>query len=223
MNAAVKAGASAAATNAADQGFTLVELLIALTLLGLVLALMSGGFRFGISAWESGDHRIAQSNEIGAVQNLLRNEIGQARALPVNSRMSTLKETFKGSPTELEFAAPLPAHMGPGGYYLFSLHAGEVRDRLGLVLAWRAYRPDMFAAGRDKHGEEAVLLDDIRRIAFAYYGQSDADQVPVWTDNWGDRRGLPKLVRIRVELPPGERQDWPEFDVELKSSVSLEP
>jgi general secretion pathway protein J len=219
MSSLLKSRGSAPPVDPAGQGFTLVELLIALTLLGLILALLLGGFRFSIRAWESGGRRMARSNQIAAVQDLLRSEISQARALPVDSRTSGPTETFKGSPTELAFAAPLPAHMGAGGYYLFSLHAGEVRDRLGLVLGWRIYRPDMLLAGGDKHGDQAVLLDNIRSIAFGYYGQSDEDQQPVWTNDWGDRRGLPTLVRLRIEFAAGQRRYWPEFDVELKSAT----
>jgi len=217
MSSPVKTRGSASAENSAGQGFTLIELLIALTLLGLVLSLLLGGFRFGISAWESGGHRMARSNQISAVQDLLRSEISQARMLLIGSSRSKANRTFKGSLRELVFAAPLPAHMGAGGYYLFSLHAREIGGRLGLALARRIYRPDMFAAGHDEHGEEAVLLDDIGGIAFAYYGQSEEDQHPGWTDDWGDRRNLPKLVQIRVGFPAGERRYWPELDIELKS------
>jgi general secretion pathway protein J len=217
MSSPVKSRGSPSAKNPAAQGFTLVELLIALTLLGLILSLLSGGFRFGVSAWESGGRRMARSNQIAAAQDLLRSEISQARMLPIGSDTSAQYRTFKGSPRELEFAAPLPAHMGPGGYYLFSLHAREIRGRLGLALAWRIYRPDMFAPGRNERGEEAVLLDDIRGIAFAYYGQSQEDEQPLWTDDWGDRRNLPKLVRIWAGFGAGERRDWPELDIELKS------
>jgi general secretion pathway protein J len=217
MSHPVQSRGSASEMNQVALGFTLVELLIALTLLGLILSLLLGGFRFGISAWESGGHRMARSNEVVAVQDLLRNEISQARGLLVDSRASGTNKTFKGSPRELEFAAPLPAHMGAGGYYLFSLGARDIRGRTRLALAWRTYRPDMFAAGREGTAAEALLLDDIRSIAFAYYGQSDEDEQPVWTDDWGDRRSLPKLVRLRLEFAAGERRYWPELNIELKS------
>ncbi len=178
MSSPVKTRGSASAENSAGQGFTLIELLIALTLLGLVLSLLLGGFRFGISAWESGGHRMARSNQISAVQDLLRSEISQARMLLIGSSRSKANRTFKGSLRELVFTAPLPAHMGAGGYYLFSLHAREIRGRLGLALVRRIYRPDMFAAGHDEHGEEAVLLADSRRrtniLAGPTIGATDA-------------------------------------------------
>ena len=37
-----------------QSGFTLLELLIGLALLGLILALMFGGLRLGIKSWDSG-------------------------------------------------------------------------------------------------------------------------------------------------------------------------
>ncbi|MDB5394596.1 MAG: prepilin-type N-terminal cleavage/methylation protein [Rhodospirillales bacterium] len=217
MSSRVTSRASAPPRYPASKGFTLLEVLIALTLLGLIFSLLWGVFRFTTSAWESAGHRMARSNQISAVQDLLRSEVSQARMLLIGSGRSEPNRTFKGLRRELEFAAPLPAHMGAGGYYLFSLHATEIRGRQGLALAWQIYRPDMFARGRDQHREEAVLLDDVGGIAFAYYGQSQEDEQPVWTDDWGDRRNLPKLVRIRVNFAAGERRYWPELDIELKS------
>jgi len=41
-----------------NRGFTLLELLISLTILSLVTVLIFGAFRMGIRAWEKGERNI---------------------------------------------------------------------------------------------------------------------------------------------------------------------
>ena len=50
-----------------NAGFTLVELLVAITLLALVSAALFGGLRFGARAWESATSRIARCSKSTAV------------------------------------------------------------------------------------------------------------------------------------------------------------
>ena len=54
------------------RGFTLVELLVVMTLLGLIATALFGGLRFGVRAWESGGARSAAFAEIEIAQSLLR-------------------------------------------------------------------------------------------------------------------------------------------------------
>ena len=46
---------------AAERGFTLLELLVAITLLGLLMAALFGGLRLGTRVWETADARLDSS------------------------------------------------------------------------------------------------------------------------------------------------------------------
>ncbi|MDH3594369.1 MAG: prepilin-type N-terminal cleavage/methylation domain-containing protein, partial [Rhodospirillales bacterium] len=62
-------------------GFTLVELLVALTLLGLIFVALFGGLRFGTRTWETGNQRSEAFAEVEVMQSLLRRQLAQAVTL----------------------------------------------------------------------------------------------------------------------------------------------
>ena len=199
------------------QGFTLVELLVGLTLMALLSVLLFGGLRFGVRAWEAGGERIEQASRVEMVQNLLRRQISQARRLPQAVDAGPVAP-FVGEADSLVFIAPLPVHRGIGGSYLFRLTQRETDGRSNLALAWHLYRPELLTGGLAEPDEQATLLEDIVGIELAYYGANDQEQPMQWWDAWDGASGMPQLVRLRVEFPPGDRRRWPDLIIRVLGS-----
>ncbi|MDX1626808.1 MAG: prepilin-type N-terminal cleavage/methylation domain-containing protein, partial [Wenzhouxiangellaceae bacterium] len=65
----------------AASGFTLVELLVATALIGLIMAMAYGGFRAGIRASDSGEALIERTNRLRVVHDFVRRQLSQARPL----------------------------------------------------------------------------------------------------------------------------------------------
>jgi len=197
-------------------GFTLVELLVALTLFALMSVLMFGGLRFGLRAWESGSERIDEAAQVELVQSLLRRGLSQARLpwllVPEDEDRDTLS-AFTGTPDAMRFVAPLPSHSGVGGLAVFQLSERQNGEGASLALAWKIFRPDDFDSAAFDAGEERFLLEDIASIELAYYGRFDANLPPDWLDQWDGLLGLPQLIRVRVSFPPGDRRRWPDLVV----------
>jgi general secretion pathway protein J len=191
-------------------GFTLVELLVALTLFALMSVLMFGGLRFGLRAWESGGERIDEAAQVEVVQSLLRRALSQAR-LPWEDQDRDILSVFSGTPDTVSFVAPLPSHSGSGGLAVFLLSEQRNSDGASLALAWRIFRPDDFDSAA--FDEDRLLLENIGSIKFAYYGRVDASLPPNWLDRWDGLLGLPQLIRVRVSFPPGDRRRWPDLVV----------
>lgn len=202
---------------AASQGFTLVELLVALTLMALLSVLLSGGLRFGMRVWEAGGDHIEQAGRIETVQSLLRRQVSQARLPPLANDAAPVA-TFLGTSDQLTFVAPLPAHRGIGGSYLFRLSAPTHDGRKDLSLAWRIYRPDPYADSSPSE-DETTLLKDIAEIEFSYYGARGPEQPIQWWDGWDGGNGRPILVRLRVEFPPGDQRRWPDLIIRVLGSA----
>jgi len=197
-------------------GFTLVELLVALTLFALMSVLMFGGLRFGLRAWESGGERIDEAAQVEVVQSLLRRALSQARLpwllVPEDEDHDTLS-LFSGTPDTMSFVAPLPSHSGNGGLAVFLLSERQNGEGASLALAWKIFRPDDFDSAAFETDEERLLLEDIAGIEFAYYGRFDANLPPDWLDQWDGLLGLPQLIRVRLSFPPGDRRRWPDLVV----------
>lgn len=191
-----------------QKGFTLVELLIGMVLLGLIFTLLFGGLRLGSRSWDGGAERAEASAQLRAVQGFLRRKLGQALPLTWQTGAGT-RLAFEGTPETLKFAAPLSAHAGGGGLYLLglALEQGETGQRLILKRAPADHEAADFSAL--EQGEQSVLAEQVKSMAVAYFGAASAGEAPEWQDRWEDTQRLPLLVRIRVELDGG--RIWPDF------------
>lgn len=204
----------------AEAGFTLVELLVALTLLGLVSVVLFGGLRFGTRAWEAGNARAERLAEVQAVQAVLRQRIVQA-VLPENvgaeSAFSDSPANFAGERDSLRFVALVPSRVGVGGFYLFELSVADDGDEARLELAWRLFRPDEPGDLDDEPepglGGRRALIEGIEEAKFGYYGAENVGVEAEWRESWDGADSLPALIAIEVVFPDGDPRSWPELMV----------
>ena len=202
-----------------ERGFTLLELLIAMTLLGLLMLGLFGGLRLGARVWEAGDTRSVDRARVEAVQRFVRTYLGQARPLAGADRTGDDTIAFIGRRDRLDFATVLPPHLSTGGFAHAALSLAERENGYGLIFEHQALqrRDDGRAElTRLDEAENAVLLDNIEEIEFSYFGQRNRDEDARWTDRWDDDQGLPLLVRVRVVFPESDRRVWPDLTIALK-------
>ena len=98
----------------AGAGFTLVELLIALTLVGLLATLVFGGVRLAARAWGRTDDRAAEAADRWAVANVLRDAIAGAYPAFASSDPRDRTIAFDGEAGSLTLLAPLPQAIAAG-------------------------------------------------------------------------------------------------------------
>jgi general secretion pathway protein J len=194
-------------------GFTLVELLVGLSLLALVSLLLFGGLRFGLRTWEAGSTRLVQTNEIEAAQSLLRRELAEAQPVVLGEPEQEPAILFQGTDAALLFVAPLPAHRAIGGGHIFSLALEGERGNAQLMLRWHLFRADLPGPPLFEPRDSSPLLSGIDSIALSYYGRPSQEAPPRWLTRWDGTLGLPELVRIQILFPPGDRRRWPDFIV----------
>src|SRR5262245_22660750 len=66
------------APGAGEAGFTLMELMVALALVGLLTVLVFGGLRISLRAWTRTHDDVAQATDLWAVESLLSRTIAMA-------------------------------------------------------------------------------------------------------------------------------------------------
>ena len=198
-----------------DRGFTLVELLVTLVLLGLMTVFLFDGFRLGTREWETGAERMEEVNRVQAVQNLLRREMNRAVLSRLSGSAEDIVDTsvFIGEADRVQFLAPLPIHQGVGGLYLFSLELERRGGSGDLMLIWCLYRPDWAIERCEEPDGSAMLLENVQRLNLAYLATGTSSGSTAWSSAWSTQDRLPFLVRIDVEFESGDRRFWPSLIV----------
>lgn len=195
-------------------GFTLLELLIAITLLGLILVLLFGGLRLGVRSWDAAQQSVDTMNAVRSVEGFLRGEMG--RVYPYRWKSGPGQHiAFVGERYRLSFVAPLPSRIGGGGLYVMSMELEQRGNEKRIVwkqLPVSAQMQDFSALAEAK--EMALVsaeMGGVEEVWLTYFGQESDGSEAVWTDRWQNDKRLPLLIRVQVRLKRGT--EWPEFVV----------
>ena len=181
-------------------GFTLLETIVALVVLGFLIAGLSQGVRFAISARGAQTTLRAKADGIDAVDRTLRGLIAG-----MDPGGFAAPPTLAGAPDRMVFLTELPAGAAVQGIRQarVTLHVDQARD---LVLEWRL-APHALALRPPPHGR-VVLLRDVARLAIAYHGA--AAPGGGWVRRWSYAT-LPGLIRVRIVFRRGDPRLWPDI------------
>lgn len=188
-----------------QRGFTLMELLVSLALLGLLASLIAGGLRTGQRVWERGDRRDQMVDRVAAAQRLLRARLERAAVQPP-SAVSDGSVDFTGMPAQLSFVAPPPDDEAPGTLRLYTLALRDGSLILSSVnTAWRGQR--------EAPQRSLTLAEGVQALELAYFGApAQSTGAPAgWQQQWRRRSTLPAAIRIRLRFSADDARRWPDL------------
>jgi general secretion pathway protein J len=197
-----------------SRGFTLLELLIGLTLVGFMLVLLFGGLRLGTRSWDAGEQRLDASTRMTQSATFIQSELGQLYPMRFHNPQGGMEIAFAGETGAIYFSGFLPPHVGLARLHLIALETRSGEHGQELVLRWHRADPDDldFAALRESE-DHVVLAKHVKKAEFAYFGSESIDAEPMWHEQWPAGTSLPSLVRLRLILE--NDQAWPEIVVPL--------
>jgi general secretion pathway protein J len=180
-------------------GFTLLEVLVALSVLGFLVLGLAQGVRFGLGALDSQARLLDRTGDLDVADRALRRIVAQL--VPTDeARLPGLRGTARGfeGVTELPAAAALPTRQ--------AVVALGVDRAQRLVLRWTPYLHAR-RLGPPPAPEESELLRGVERVEIAYWSAAaGGGWLPAWT-----RAELPDLVRFRLVFARGDRRRWPDI------------
>jgi general secretion pathway protein J len=188
--------------NRSAAGFTLLELLVALNLLALLTVGLAAALHAGNRAAAAVDRSLDQSSQLALAYRFLRDALADAQPLPLAGAAEPREIRFDGRPDRLSFVAELPPHLSIGGFADLTLALDGPVERSRLIVSWRTLtRAGAAAELGEAHSN--VLLEHLRAVEFAYFGQADTNARAAWHDYWQAAIALPRLVRIRGQFVDG--------------------
>lgn len=183
-----------------QRGFSLLEMLVALAVLGLLLGLLGDGVHLGLQAWQAQARTVAGRGDLDAVDRLLRGLLAR-----MDPGSTTVAPFVLGGRDRLLFTATLPEGAAGGAPLLADIALG-VDAGQRLVLRWTPHRHE-HRLGAPPAPQTVPLLSDVAGIELSYWPRKPPW---IWRDAWSGPR-LPGLVRIRLQSPAGGPPAWPDI------------
>ena len=176
-------------------GFSLLEMLVGLTLLALISVAVTQSVRTGLRLWQAAE---ANDSEGEWQQTGWLIERWMSRALSPRSFDLDSRVIFEARPDGMHFLVDGQVGRKPSGYSRIGLIAKEnpvCPARADFVLTWE----DVSFAGNFAPGasDERVLFECVDGLTFDYVTGSASDNAPFPGDSFGASEELPRVVRIR--------------------------
>jgi prepilin-type N-terminal cleavage/methylation domain-containing protein len=203
----------------APRGFTLVEVLISLTLLATIMAILWGTFSNAYRMRDLANEKYDRYRGVQAALRRMQREISMAFVtkigeIPTNEAgivtyQTAYQTAFIGSEDRIDFTnfAHVRTRMGQAAseqaeisYFLRSVRADDGRLRHDLTRREQA----PIDGDPEEGGTLLTLLEDVESIEFEYWRPDREIAGDAWERDWDTREtgvtGLPPRVRVTVEV-----------------------
>ena len=192
-----------------QSGFTLVELLLSITLMAMLLGFAYGGLRAATRATSTGQAVLEETGSMRAAHQFVRRQLNQMQPLAyaVGIDVNETPVMFEGSPDRVQFVAPMPGYLGQGGpqvQYLELVEGPAGKDLVFNHQLLQGYDPD-YGMERDP----ILLLEGIEQAGFAYLVADREGYPEIWVDTWDTPDVLPLAIRFELDFVEGNAATWP--------------
>ncbi len=187
------------------EGFTLLEMIVSLSILAAIAAFIVVAFRLTGHSLARGEEEAAGMARLRAGMEILERGIRSAETTAVLTFDGVPAPYFRGERGKLRFlSAGAPSSLSAGGFRLLCFFGEESsRKSRGLLLSEAS---PMRAEGvADWEGAEnpRVLLPDASQVTFRYSSGPTKEGKWEWVEEWDGREkeSLPAAVRVEFFTP----------------------
>ncbi len=188
-----------------SSGFTLLEVIVALTILGFILLMVSGTFRLGLSSWEKGDAIKEDYQKIRMISQLVSRQLKSLVPYKIKTEKAEGNYlAFDGKAHSLRFVSALPIKAKRAEGFVYVVYQfkddGEKKGRL-VLYEQRALNRDFFEDDL-KEDSAVTLFGGISQVRFEYYREADKEEgrTEEWVEEWNgkEEKELPRILKMTV-------------------------
>jgi general secretion pathway protein J len=199
-------------------GFSLVELLLALSLMSMLLALAYGGLRASTRATDKGQAILEDSSRIRMAHQFVRKQLNQMAPLVFSESDDQQERTvFEGEARKIRYVAPMPGYLGFGGPQVQELSVVSAEEGYALVLSHALLQG--FEEENLYLRDPIVLIESIEFAEFSFLGRDETGELTAWTTQWEQKELIPEAVSLEIEFTEDVYIRWPL----LTASVRVDP
>lgn len=181
------------------RAFTLVEVMIAMAILGMVVAAIYATWRAILGATKASQTVAAEVQRSRVALRCLEESLTFTTMFVANTPRYYSFDPQNGSDAYLSFVSHLPKDFPRSGRFEgfpvrrleFSVQAGREGGR-ELVLRQRLIMREEF--DEDEREYPLVLMKNVKRFEMEFWDARKGD----WKDDWTETNQVPKLIRIAI-------------------------
>ena len=180
------------------RGFTLVEVIVATSLLALGLALAFASLRGAGRATLRAEESALREERLRAVQGFLRAQLTAAMPIPFEFDPDTGQASFlRLEPQKLQWVSSMPGYLSRGGPYLQTLELLPAPRGQRLVFQHQMLGSD---GPLKPEREPVVLLEGIADGRFEVRNLDPSARAASWESRWDTSAQLPPMLRLRLRF-----------------------
>jgi general secretion pathway protein J len=200
-------------------GFTLVEILVAMSLLAVVMVATLSAMRTMAQTEVRVDDRLQRLDQMRVVNGFLRSALGRVESTLRASAQAPGERhlQFLADAKSISWVGIMPARHGAGGRYFFHLAVQDVGSETALVLRYAPWAaqpefPDWTLS------ESQILVKNVVNFQVEAEGlpmdlQTTSPTWPIgWNTGWVEKTALPQRVRLSWADQVGA---WPPLVVSI--------
>lgn len=187
------------------RGFTLLELIIAIAVFGMVAVMIASALGLGYRSVDKGERRIESLERRKFALMLIQSQIRSF--VPIryyDAEAGVNRYRFEGAGRTLSFPSNYSVWGGGGGTSVYVTYR-VVDDGAGKVDIYLSER-NLFATGMHEgiygggqEEEEVLLVEGADKAGFEYFDKGPLKPVGEWVVMWEDTKRIPGMIRVSIK------------------------
>lgn len=198
--------------NSKASGFTLLEVMIAMSLMGLLMVLIASALTLSNRALTISEYYSTRLSEIRSAQSFIRKSLQQSVPIVFLRDGKNTGWIFDGEQQQLRFVAPMPPAL-QGGVKIHSIALADNDEEPSNLQVSFKQTP---AQGGGTWGTPQILLQNVQNLRISYRGLDNNQRVTNWLENWPWPERFPQY--IKVDLDTEGPISWPKLVVAIRIS-----
>jgi general secretion pathway protein J len=178
-----------------NKGFTLLEMIIAITLVATIMLVVAGAMRLGYRSVASGEKKIENLERFRASFAIIDAQVQSAAPLTYDSQ-GTKRTYFEGGRDFLRITTNYSIWGGRRGHVI-----AEYRVQMDESGKAALFASESMVGTANK--QTTVLFKGFDQIYFEYFSQETGEETGRWVDQWAEEARTP--LKVRVSLTSGQR------------------